>query len=316
MGRRSREFPLLFLEKVKEPLRESVYLGDYSNFRIGGKADYFFEAHSFSKLKKAIFLAREFSIPYYIIGGGYNILFDDEGFRGLIIKNEAKGLELKSKFGDRIEVLSGTSLASLVKSSMEASLAGLEFLAGIPGSVGGAVFGNAGAFGQSIGNFLKEAVLLDDSGNEVEVKNDYFEFRYRESLLRKKHDILLKAVFELEKGDKEKIKAQIGENLEKRKRKHPPEHTACAGSYFKNPIQPDGGRIPAGYLLEKVGAKNLRIGGAAVYSGHANFIINVEKASAKDVLRLAQELKERVKEKFGLELQEEVIFLPAEAGEL
>lgn len=313
MRRRSREFPLIFLERVKEPLGESVCLGDYSYFRIGGKADYFFEAHSLSKLKKAIFLARKFSIPFYIIGGGSNILFDDEGFRGLIIKNEARGSGLKSKVGDRIKVLSGTSLASLVKSSMEASLAGLEFLAGIPGSVGGAVFGNAGAFGQSIGNFLKEAVLLDDSGNEVEVKNDYFEFRYRESLLRKKHDILLKAVFELEKGDKEKIKARIGENLEKRKRKHPPEHTACAGSYFKNLLQPDGGRIPAGYLLEKVGAKNLRIGGAAVYPGHANFIINLEKASAKDVLRLAQELKERVKEKFGLELQEEVIFLPAES---
>jgi len=316
MDRQSREFSSLFIEKIKQPLREEVSLSDYSNFRIGGKADYFFETPSLSKLKAAIHLAGEFSIPYYIIGGGYNILFDDDGFRGLIIKNEARGIELSFMDRGRIEVLSGTPLASLVRFSMEAGLEGLEFLAGIPGSVGGAVFGNAGAFGQSTGNFITQAVLLDKTGNEVEVKGNYFNFRYRDSFLKVKHDILLKAIFELEKGDREKIKTQIRENLEKRQKKQPPEDTACAGSFFKNPLLSDGTRTPAGYLLEQVGAKNLKIGGAAVYSGHANFIINLGSASARDVLRLAQELKERVKEKFGIELQEEVIFLPAEAGGL
>jgi UDP-N-acetylmuramate dehydrogenase len=109
----------------------------------------------------------------------------------------------------------------------------------------------------------------------------------------------------------EEIKTRIEENLEKRKSNHPPEDAACAGSYFKNPVLPDGRRVPAAHFLDEVGAKNMRIGGAGVYGGHANFIINKEKASAQDVLHLAQELKGRVKERFGVELEEEVIFLPA-----
>jgi UDP-N-acetylmuramate dehydrogenase len=130
-------------------------------------------------------------------------------------------------------------------------------------------------------------------------------------VLSKKYDVFLRAVFELHQGDKEEIKAHIEENLEKRRSNHPPEEVACAGSYFKNPVLPDGGRVSAAHFLDKVGAKDMRVGGAAVYRGHANFIINKEKASAQDVLRLAQELKGRVRERFGVELEEEVIFLPA-----
>jgi UDP-N-acetylmuramate dehydrogenase len=154
-------------------------------------------------------------------------------------------------------------------------------------------------------------VLVDEKGEEVKVTSDYFKFRYRHSFLREKHDILLKVSFRLKKGDKQRIIKRIEENLEKRREKHPPQETACAGSYFKNPVLPDGTRIPAGYLLEQVGAKDLRVGGASVFPGHSNFIINLERARAQDVLCLAQELKERVKEKFGIELEEEVIFLPA-----
>jgi len=299
-----------FLENVGKPLKKSVLLKDHSNFRIGGKADYFFEATSILELVTSILLAREHSFPYYIIGGGNNILFDDDGFRGLIIKNGVKGIKQRGEKAE-IEAFSGTPLRDLLQFSIEEGLSGFEFLAGIPGTVGGAVFGNAGAFDQSIGNFLKDAEILGGKGERVKVKRDYFEFSYRQSILSKKHDVLLKAVFEFHHGKKEEIKAHIEENLKKRKRNHPPEGVACAGSYFKNPVLPEERKVPAAYLLDKVGGKKMREGGAAVYPGHANFIVNQGNASAQDVFRIAQELKRRVRERFGVELEEEVIFLPA-----
>jgi UDP-N-acetylmuramate dehydrogenase len=313
MGEKRPDFSRHFLDNVGKPLKKSVLLKGYSNFKIGGKADYFFEATSIPELMKSILLAREHSFPYFIIGGGYNLLFDDDGFRGLIIKNSVKGIKQMGKKAE-IEALAGTSLRDLIQFSIDKGLSGFEFLAGIPGTVGGAVFSNAGAFGNSIGKFLKDAEILNRKGKRVKVKTDYFEFRYRHSVLSKKYDVFLRAVFELHQGAKEEIKARIEENLEKRKSNHPPEDAACAGSYFKNPVLPDGRRVPAAHFLDKVGAKNMRVGGAAVYGGHANFIINKEKASAQDILRLARELKGRVRERFGVELEEEVIFLPARSS--
>jgi len=310
MGEKKPDFQGHFLDNVGKPLKKSVLLRDYSNFKIGGEADYFFEATSITELVKSILLAREHSFPYFIIGGGYNLLFDDDGFRGLIIKNSVKGIKQMGNKAE-IEALAGTPLRDLIQFSIDKGLSGFEFLAGIPGTVGGAVFSNAGAFGNSIGKFLKDAEILSREGKRVKVKKDYFEFRYRHSALSKKYDVFLRAVFELHQREKEEIKARIEENLEKRRSNHPPEDVACAGSYFKNPVLPDGRRVPAAHFLDKVGAKNMRIGGAAVYGGHANFIINKEKASTQDVLRLAQELKRRVRERFGVELEEEVIFLPA-----
>jgi UDP-N-acetylmuramate dehydrogenase len=303
------DFPAVFLDKVRKPLKESESLKDHSNFRIGGRASYFFEASTIQELVASILLARSTSIPYYLIGGGNNLLFDDDGFPGLIIKNAAAGRDRSGK--TEIETFSGSLLSEMLQFSIKEELTGFEFLAGIPGTIGGAVFGNAGAFDQSIGDFLKEAMILKQEGEQVIVKRDYFEFGYRQSILKKRHEILLQAVFELDEGEKDKIKARIEANLEVRRTKHPPEGTAYAGSYFKNVILPDGKKVPAGYYLEKVGAKNMRVGGAIVYPGHANFIINQGNASAQDVRRLAQELKRRVKEEFGVELEEEVIFLRA-----
>jgi len=310
MGSHKEDFPSRFLESVGKALSRSVSLRDHSHFRIGGAADYFFEAAVNEELVNAVRLAWEDSIPFYVIGGGYNLLFDDDGFRGLIIKNEVKGIRRRNR--TEVEVSSGTSMDDLIHFSVEKALSGMEFMAGIPGTVGGAVFGNAGAFEQSIGDLLQEATLLDKKGMQVIVDRSHFQFRYRHSVLKKKHDVLLSAVFGFSEGKKEEIKALIDSNLEIRKEKHPPYDLACAGSYFKNPVLPDGRKVPAAYFLERVGAKKMKIGGAAVYPHHANFIINREKASAQDVLRLAQELKNRVKERFDVDLEEEVIFLPAE----
>jgi UDP-N-acetylmuramate dehydrogenase len=302
-------FPGYFLSNVGRPLQKSILLKEYSNFKIGGQADFFFEAFSVKELLLSIKCARDYSIRFYLIGGGFNILFDDKGFRGLIIKNSVQ--EIKHiKDSCMIETSSGIHIDDLVKSSQKAGLGGFEFLAGIPGTVGGAIFSNAGAFNQAIGNFLKSAEILDEHNIRVEVDRDFFSFSYRYSFLKEEHCVLLKAIFELHKTDKKIIVSRIQKNLKVRKNKHPSEDIPCAGSYFKNCITEKGEMIPAAYFLDKIGAKKLKIGGAAVYSGHANFIININDASARDVLSLAEELKKRVKEKFHIDLEEEVIFLP------
>jgi UDP-N-acetylmuramate dehydrogenase len=310
MSDRKAGFPRLFQEEVGKPVREGVVLRDFSNFRIGGPADYFFEAASAGDLKAATLAARKHSIPCYVIGGGFNLLFDDAGFRGLIIRNSVKGISLAAS-GPVLTAFSGTSLDDMVAFATACGLSGFEFLAGIPGTVGGAVFGNAGAFGRSIGEYLEDALLLDREGREFRAQREYFSFGYRHSGLKKKHDILLSLQFRLEARDKDEIKARIEENLAARAQKHPPKETAYAGSYFKNPVRPDGTKVAAGYLLEQIGARDLRVGGAAVYPGHSNFLINRGNAAARDVLALAGKLKARVKERFGIELEEEVIFLPA-----
>jgi UDP-N-acetylmuramate dehydrogenase len=304
------DFPGFFLESVGRPLGEGVPLRGYANFRIGGPADYFFEAATALELKSSIRAARRADVPFYVIGGGYNLLFDDGGFRGLIIKNSTRGLVLLDPSG-LIKAASGTPLGELVEFAAANGLGGLEFAAGIPGTIGGAVFGNAGAFGQAVGDRLEAGVLLGEDGRETRAPREYFRFAYRHSQLKIDRAFLLEAEFRLSPGSREGIRAKIAENLAVRARKHPPELTACAGSYFKNPAR-EGGAHSAGYLLEQVGARGLAVGGAEVFPGHCNFLINANDAAARDVLALAAELKKRVLEKFGVSLEEEVVFLPSE----
>ena len=311
----NQDFLRQFELEVGVSLRRQVSLANYSSFRIGGPADYFFEATTPTQLKTAVSLARRMRVPYYLIGGGYNILFDDEGYRGLIIKNSVSGLNCSLEEG-RLEVFSGTRLGQLVSLAAEKGLAGLEFLAGIPGTAGGAIFGNAGAFGQAIGDFIKQVEVVGSDGQEISLDQGALNFNYRSSALKNSHLIILKATLEVKPGSSAEIKKKVESILEKRAAKHPPAGTPCAGSYFKNPILPDGQRIPAGYLLEQVGAKGLQVGQAGVFPGHCNFIINLGQATAREIMTLAAELKERVKRKFNLELEEEVIFIPADASML
>lgn len=310
MATAGKDLSRLFSRMVNRPLQTSVLLCDYSHFKIGGDADYFFKAATQEEFLEAVRFAREYSLPYYVIGGGYNLLFDDEGFRGLIICNRVQGIRKKSDTA--VEADSGTKLRDLIQYYQGHGLGGLEFLAGIPGTVGGAVFGNAGAFDQEIGNFVKEAHVLLQSGDDVRVDRDFFEFGYRQSRLKDKHEVLLEATFECRPEIKGRFESLVQENLKKRENKHPDESVACAGSYFKNPVDKSGEKVPAAYFLDKVGAKQQRVGDAAVFSGHANFIINQGKASSWDVRELASILKQRVKDEFGVELEEEVIFLPAD----
>jgi len=289
--------------------KKNVSLGEYSSFRIGGTADLFFEASGAGELRAAVTFARRERIPFYVIGGGYNILFADEGYRGLIIRNRAQGIR-PGPGANEFVVLSGTSLSRVLDYALENRLEGLEFLAGIPGSVGGAVFSNAGSFGRAVGDLLVATVFLDREGNERNLSPEEMEFGYRRSILQARHEIVLEARFRAVPGDPGAILARIRENMEKRKLKHPAWGTPCAGSYFKNPVLPDGTKIPAGRLLEEAGAKECRVGDAAVFSGHANFLINLGRARAADMRTRAAELKARVKAKSGILLEEEVIYLP------
>jgi UDP-N-acetylmuramate dehydrogenase len=297
-----------FEQRVGDPVKTDVPLRDFSHFRIGGTADYFYEASDEYKLTEAVLFAREEGFPYYLIWGGYNLLFADEGFRGLIIKNSVEGIV----YGDDLcfTVQAGTSLARVLEFCVENDLSSLEFMAGIPGTVGGAVYGNAGAFEQAIGERLKTATLYSAEKKIVEFDGSDLAFSYRNSRLKRKHDILLKATFFTEKSDRKKLEKRIRDYLKKREKKHPPWDKACAGSYFKNPVLPDGTKIPAAKLLDKTGAKGLRFGRASVYASHANFIVNDGGATSQNVRDLAHELKRRVWEEYGIELEEEVIFLP------
>ncbi|MHB8053874.1 MAG: UDP-N-acetylmuramate dehydrogenase [Candidatus Aminicenantales bacterium] len=302
----------LIEEKAGRPPETKVDLRTHSNFKIGGPADYFFEAATLDELRAVIATARDSGIRYYVIGGGFNLLFDDAGFRGLIVRNACRGVEFDPTF-IRLTALGGTPLSTLSAFCRERGLGGLEFLAGIPGTVGGAIYGNAGAFGRSIGELLEEALLLDSRGAERlgRAPGD-FDFGYRDSLLKRTREIVLSAVFRPIPGERAAVGACMDAYLALRAERHPDPGMAYAGSFFKNPPGPDGKRLPAGKLLEDVGAKQLTVGGAAVYHGHGNFLYNRGDATAADVRHLAAILKVRVKERFGVELEEEVIFLPAE----
>ncbi len=296
-------------------LKINVTLSAYSSFKIGGPARYFIEVANLDQLIKAMSAAGQWRFPFYLIGGGNNLLFDDAGFNGLIIRNKASAINY---LVDRqlLEVDSGSDLQQLVRFAVSSGLSGLEFLAGIPGTVGGAIYGNAGAFGQAIGEKVSEVLIFNSEEQPVSLSQSALGFGYRSSNFKKNHQTILKAFLTVGPGDKNEINRQIKDYLEQRSGKHPPRSVACAGSYFKNPVLPDGQKVAAGLLLEKSGARGMQVGRAAVYSGHCNFIINLGGATACDVKELASRLQEKVHENYGLWLEEEVIFVPADASML
>lgn len=304
-----------FLERFGASPSENVPLSAMSSFGIGGPADLFFEARTEDELRAAVALAVEEKYPFYVIGGGNNLLFDDAGYRGIIIRNRLEG---SASGEDRMTVLSGTGLPCVLRQALDASLCGLEFLAGIPGTVGGAIYGNAGAYGSSIGEVLESASVLRPGGKTETLSREALGFGYRDSALKKAGNagIILSAVLLSPPGDRGASEARVRDILEKRRTKHPPLGTACAGSYFKNSCSATGQRIAAGQLLERAGAKGLAVGDAAVYDGHCNFIINRGNARSRDVLALAADLKEKVAKAFGVRLEEEVIYLRADASML
>ncbi|MCH7782322.1 UDP-N-acetylmuramate dehydrogenase [candidate division KSB1 bacterium] len=302
------------LRRFSGRIKKNEPLKNHTTINIGGPADLFFETGSTEDLLQILKTAVQYGIPTVLMGGGSNLLVDDKGYRGLIVKfiNDD---EPKLDF-PLITVSAGYSLKSALEFAADNSLSGLEFLAGIPGSVGGAVYMNAGAYGRTIGEILKSAVIVNENHKMITVDVEYFGFKYRSSKLQEQTDTVVSVTLEVAKGNKDEIWREYDRIIGIRETKHPKPTVPCAGSYFKNlpPDEPGGRRRPAGYFLEQAGAKSMKSGGAEVYKKHANIIINSGKATAADVLKLAEQMKKAVYDKFQIKLHVEVRFLDSVKG--
>lgn len=286
-------------------IKKNVSLAEFTTFKIGGRAKYFFIAETKEDLIRAIFVAKKLKLQFFILGGGSNLLVSDKGYNGLVIKTQNSNLEIR-KNGTIINFFcgAGTPLAKLVLESIKNSAEGLEWAAGIPGTVGGAIFGNAGAFNEAISSNIEEVEVLDIRRMVLKkFKNKDCKFEYRKSFFKKnKNFVILSAKLKLKNGKKEKIKKIIKDHLEKRKKFQPLKYPS-AGSVFVNPKT----GLKTGEMIEKCGLKGKKIGKAKVSEKHANFILNLGKAKEKDVKKLISLIKNRVKNKFGIILKEEII---------
>ncbi len=290
-----------FCKDNKIPFKKDEMMCNHTSFKIGGKADYFVECHNFECLKVVIKAIRESNIPYFILGKGSNLLVSDKGIRGVVIS--LCGLDEIEVEGDSIIAGAGVTLAKLCMLALDNSLTGLEFAYGIPGSVGGALYMNAGAYGGEMSQVVVSATVLDKNGEIKEIPLKNMALSYRTSIFKNNGDIILSVKFALKKGDKAEIKAKMDDFMSRRKDKQPLEY-GSAGSTFKRPE----GHF-AGALIEKNGFKGVSVGGAMVSQKHAGFVINYNNATASDVLALMEKIKATVLENDGVELEPEVIFV-------
>ncbi|MFO8074015.1 MAG: UDP-N-acetylmuramate dehydrogenase [Polyangia bacterium] len=292
-------------------LCEEEPLSRHTSLRIGGPARLLAAPRDAMSLSACVRAARRGGCDLLVLGGGTNLLVSDDGFDGLALRPELAGLEPAP---DRHSVAVGAAVptAELVDLLVEEGLAGLEFAAGLPGTVGGAIAGNAGCFGESLGERLLSAEVVDKDGAPRRVDDpSWFGFDYRLSSLARRGAILTRAVFAVEPGDRARLR-EVAESLRRlRRERHPARKIATAGSYFRNPpaVEPSGRRRAAGALLDAVGAKRMSVGDAAVFERHANIVINRGRASAREVLELTNRMARAVRERFGVELAPEVRFV-------
>ncbi|HHX58271.1 MAG TPA: UDP-N-acetylmuramate dehydrogenase [Candidatus Moranbacteria bacterium] len=309
-------------------IQEQVLLKQHCTFRVGGPAKFFVEVTSLDELREAIGWAKKNQEKIFLLGGGSNVLFMDSGFSGLVIKLKNLGCELKGDF--KIECQAGELLGGLVRKSLEVGCSGMEWAAGIPGTIGGAIRGNAGAFGKEI----KDVVILVEAfkivGDHLEVQKyttKECKFDYRNSLFKETEDLIIwRAEFKLEPGNKEDSLREVREILNRRKNSHPA-GAMSAGSMFKNPLAPKkvvklfeedkqtisrGGKVPAGWLIEQCNLKGKRIGGAEVSQQQANFIVNTGNATSEEIMILLSLIKTKARNQFGVKLEEEVQIVHSE----
>lgn len=307
-------------------LEENVLLAPYTTFRIGGPAKYFYVAKKEDDLVAAIRWAKEEKLKYYVLGGGSNLLVSDDGFNGLVIKNENFDFEI---IDGKIRAGSGLNLAYFVMQCLENSLAGAEYYIGIPGTIGASIYGNAGAWGHGLGE-LVESIKVFDGRKIRELSHEECQFIYRGSLLKDKKYIVLSAVFALNKGIKSEIETRLMDFLRKRSGGQQPKEPS-AGCVFKNieasKFKPEKvkkgldindeefanatkhGKLAIGYVIEKLDLKGKKIGGALVSPRHGNFVVSDGTATGKDVITLISYIKQQVRDKIGVELEEEIQYL-------
>ena len=295
---------LVFYNNLKDMIEERrVYVDEpmkkHTTFRVGGPADYFVVPKTKEEVKNIVALCREFDMPYYVLGNGSNLLVGDKGYRGVIIQiyKEMNHIQVE---GDRMKVQAGALLSKIGSAAFEAGLTGFEFAAGIPGTMGGAVVMNAGAYGGEMKDVLFSVTVLTPEGEVLTLSNKELELGYRTSIVAKKNYIVLEVTLALQKGEKDAIKARMDELRIQRTTKQPLEYPS-AGSTFK---RPEG--YFAGKLIQDAGLRGFQVGGAQVSEKHCGFVINKENATAADVLELMRQVSAIVKEKFGVELEPEV----------
>lgn len=308
-------------------VQENIKLAPYTTFKIGGEARYFAEVKNENELREALEYALKNKLDFFVLGGGSNVLVSDKGFDGLVIKTGSENSGIEIMENNRIKCFAGNNLSEVMIFVRENSLSGLEWATGIPGTIGGAVRGNAGSFGGSMGDAIDEVecICITDNFKKRIFSADKCNFGYRNSLFKQNDDLIItSATLRLKKGEKEEIQNKMKEIILERNKKNPKE-AKNAGSFFVNPIvnnkglleefEKDTGKkalnkvIPAGWLIQEAGLSGKQIGGAAVSEKHANFILNVGNATAEDIIMLASIIKQKVRTKFGVQLVEEVKLL-------
>jgi UDP-N-acetylmuramate dehydrogenase len=315
MSKQIEQFEELLGKKVKqdEPLSK------YTTFKIGGPAKYFFIASDNEDLVRAVTFAKKLKIPFYILGNGSNVLVADQGFAGLVIYIKTKDILFKK--GNKVVADSGVMLVDLIQKTIDQGLTGLEWGIGIPGTIGGCVRGNAGAYGGQISDNLIGVEIMK-GGKQFVLKNEQCKFGYRESIFKHNNDLIISAEFQFKKGDKKQSQEKIKEILKTRNAKLP--EFPSAGSVFKNiminsenmaevnklinlPVEyMERKKIPAAWLIESLDLKGKTIGQAQISKKHANFIVNIGKATANDVLQLISYVKMKVRDELGIQLMEEI----------
>lgn len=322
-------------EAIGAGVQENMPLAPYTTYKLGGPARYFFVAKNNEGVRKAVTAAAELNLPIFILGGGSNILVSDNGFSGMVIKMANKELTIA---GNKIKAEAGALLGQAVSLALKNSLSGLEWAAGIPGTVGGAVRGNAGAFGQSISDNILKVQALKISNTQAETINmtkEECKFTYRESIFKRGDNLIVLGVeLELKAGDQATIKQRMLDCVQRRSCSHP--KYPSAGCSFKNIIVTDeirekirkidpsgekkikGGpghgagasKIGAGWFIDQAGLKGYKIGGVQVSDEHANFVVKVDDtARAEHAVMLISYVKQQVRDKFGVQLQEEVQYV-------
>lgn len=279
--------------RINEPMK------NHTTFKIGGPAQYYVTPESVTQIQEVVSLCRDMNIPLHVIGNGSNILVGDDGVDGVVLAlfNTFSDYEIKDNV---ITAQAGMSLIKLAVIALREGLTGLEFASGIPGSVGGAVYMNAGAYDGQMKDVVTSVTVLDEAGNIRILGRDELDMGYRTSTVAKHNMIVLQVIIELKAGNKEQIKDRMNQLSELRKQKQPLEYPS-AGSTFK---RPEG--YFAGKLIADAGLKGYSIGGAAVSEKHAGFVVNMGGATAKDVVELTDYIKKRIIEQFGVTLELEI----------
>lgn len=281
---------------VEEPMDR------HTTFRIGGPADYFLVPETAEEVRGILDICGKEKIPYFILGNGSNLLVSDQGFRGVIIQMY-RNMSSVIVEGTKIRAACGALLSSIAVAAKNASLTGFEFAGGIPGTLGGAVVMNAGAYGGEMKDVLEEVTVMDQEGHVLTLKADELQMGYRTSIIKSAGYIVLEAVISLKEGDQEKIRDRMRELTEQRTSKQPLDYPS-AGSTFK---RPEG--YFAGKLIMDCGLRGYRVGGAQVSEKHCGFVINAGGATAADVRTLMQNVSDKVQKEFGVALEPEVKFL-------